>query len=324
MPNDNRRQDDSVAEEGSAFGQRVKGAVKDGIGATTGNESLEREGERENAEGRARQRRNEVFKETDGVPGGSVGSRATSAVPGSPKGSLREEAGAFGERVKGAAKDATGAVLGNERLEREGERENAEGRKRQGENDAIGGSSQPRTSGSGWSNKNLVTGMYDNPDAAGKAYQDLTTRHGYKPDDVSVLMSDDTRKRHFGDVKPGQEFKEGSKAAEGAGIGGGIGLGVGAALGALVAAATAIAIPGIGLVVAGPIAGAIAGAGAGGATGTLVGALIGAGIPENRAAEYERGLKEGGIVLGTRAKDQAHAAELERDFTTHGARNVLR
>jgi uncharacterized protein YjbJ (UPF0337 family) len=238
--------------------------------------------------------------------------------------SIAEEGSAFGQRVKGAAKDATGAVLGNERLEREGERENAEGRKRQGENDAIGGSSQPRTSGSGWSNKNLVTGMYDNPDAAGKAYQDLTTRHGYKPDDVSVLMSDDTRKRHFGDVKPGQEFKEGSKAAEGAGIGGGIGLGVGAALGALVAAATAIAIPGIGLVVAGPIAGAIAGAGAGGAAGTLVGALIGAGIPENRAAEYERGLKEGGIVLGTRAKDQAHAAELERDFTTHGARNVLR
>src|SRR5688572_32858947 len=75
---------------------------------------------------------------------------------------------------------------------------------------------------------------------------------------------------------------------------------------------------------AGPIAGAIAGAGAGGATGTLVGALIGAGIPENRAAEYERGLKEGGIVLGTRAKDESHATELEREFAGHGARNVLR
>jgi uncharacterized protein YjbJ (UPF0337 family) len=324
MANDNRRPDDSVSEETSAFGQRVKGAVKDGIGATTGNASLEREGERENAEGRARQSRNDVFDETDGVPGASVTDRPTSSTPGWQKTSLREETSAFGERVKGAAKDATGAVLGDERLEREGERENAEGRKRQAENDAIGGSSRPRASDSGWSNKNLVTGLYDNPDAAGKAYQDLTTRHGYKADDISVVMSDDTRKRHFRDVKPGQEFKEGSKAAEGAGIGGGIGLGVGAAIGALVAAATAIAIPGLGLVVAGPIAGAIAGAGAGGATGTLVGALIGAGIPENRAAEYERGLKEGGIVLGTRAKDQAHATELERDFTSHGARNVLR
>lgn len=238
--------------------------------------------------------------------------------------SVSEEASAWGQRAKGAVKDAVGATTGNKSLEREGERQNAEGRRREAENDAIGGSSRASTSDSGWSSDNLVTGLYDTPDAAGKAYQNLTSRHGYKADDISVVMSDDTRKRHFGDVKPGHEFGDGSKAAEGAGIGGGVGLGVGAALGALVAAATAIAIPGLGLIVAGPIAGAIAGAGAGGATGTLVGALIGAGIPETRATEYERGLKEGGIVLGTRAKDQAHATELEGDFTTYGARDVKR
>jgi len=237
--------------------------------------------------------------------------------------SVAEEVSAFGQRVKGAVKDGVGATTGNQSLEREGERENAEGRTRQAQNDAIG-SPGSRTSDSGWSNQNLVTGLYDAPDAADKAYQDLTTRHGYKADDISVVMSDATRKRHFGDVKPGEEVKEGSKAAEGAGIGGGIGLGVGAAVGALVATATAIAIPGIGLIVAGRIAGAIAGAGAGGATGTLLGALVGAGIPENRAAEYERGLKEGGIVLGTRAKNEAHATELEREFTGYGARHVLR
>jgi uncharacterized protein YjbJ (UPF0337 family) len=239
-----------------------------------------------------------------------------------PDDSVAEEASAFGQRVKGAAKDGIGAVTGNESLEREGERENAEGRRRQEANNAVGdGPSRPR---SDWSNKNFVTGLYESPASAGKAYQDLTTRHGYKAADISVMMSDDTRKRHFAGVKPGQEFTEGSKAAEGAGIGGGIGMGVGATIGALVAAATAIAIPGLGLVVAGPIAGAIAGAGAGGATGTLLGALIGAGIPEARAAEYERGLNEGGIVIGTRAKDEAHAAELERDYTSYGARNVLR
>ena len=79
---------------------------------------------------------------------------------------------------------------------------------------------------------------------------------------------------------------------------------------ALVAAATSIAIPGVGLLVAGPIAGAIAGAGAGGATGTLLGALIGAGIPETRAVEYERGIKEGdlrdGGSLATRAANVAY------------------
>lgn len=238
-----------------------------------------------------------------------------------PGGSVLEETSALGQRVTGAVKDGVGAATGNDSLEREGERQNAEGRRRQAENDAIGGGDGVRPE---WSRENLVTGLYDGPEAAGKAYQDLTARHGYKADDISVVMSDDTRKRHFGNATPGQEFKEGTKAAEGAGIGGGIGLGVGAAIGALVAAATAIAIPGLGLVVAGPIAGAIAGAGAGGATGTLVGALVGAGISENRAAEYERGLKDGGIVLGTRAKNDAHATELEREFTGHGARHVLR
>ena len=309
VANDNKRPDGSLSEEASAFGQRVKGIVKDGAGAVTGNESLEREGEGEHAEGQNRQDRNEVFEES---------------ALGSAKTSVREETRAFGERTKGAAKDATGAVLGDERLEREGEREHAEGRTRPTQNEPMRESGRARTSNSKWSHKNLVTGLYDTPDAAGKTYQDLTSRHGYNADDISVVMSDATRKRHFGNVQPGLEFKEGSKAAEGAGIGGGIGLGVGAALGALAAAATAIAIPGLGLVVAGPIAGAIAGAGAGGATGTLVGALVGAGIPEQRAAEYERGLKDGGIVVAAHAKDEAHATELEREFTDHGARNVLR
>ena len=55
MDNDNKRSDDSLSEEASAFGERVKGAAKDGIGSITGNRRLEREGEMENAEGRVRQ-----------------------------------------------------------------------------------------------------------------------------------------------------------------------------------------------------------------------------------------------------------------------------
>jgi hypothetical protein len=77
-------------------------------------------------------------------------------------------------------------------------------------------------------------------------------------------------------------------------------------------------------VVAGPIAAALAGAGAGAATGGLIGVLIGAGIPEERAAEYERGIREGGIVVGTRARDDEHAAELERDFAKYGGTSIRR
>jgi len=323
MADETKRRDDSLGEEVSAFGERVKGATKDAAGSITGNRSLEREGEMENASGRARQGRNDVFDETDGVPGRTVTDTTGSSVRGySGSGTISEEAAATAQRAKGAVKDATGSMLGLDRMEREGEIENASGRARQAANDAVGNPSTGYSAST--RDRNLVTGLYETPEHASRAYQDLTTRHGYKDNDISVLMTDETRQRHFGSAKPGTEFKTGSKAAEGAGVGGATGLGVGAALGALLAAATSIAIPGIGLIVAGPIAGAIAGAGAGGAAGTLLGALIGAGIPEERAEAYDRGLRQGGIVLGTRARDEAHAAELERDFTTHGGRDILR
>jgi uncharacterized protein YjbJ (UPF0337 family) len=245
-------------------------------------------------------------------------------------GTVGEEVSAFGQRAKGVAKDAAGAVTGNRELEREGERDRAEGRARQASNDAIdiGDDDLDTTDGvrgrTGASRSRYVTGLYDSPESASRAYQGLTSTHGYKADDIDVLMTDETRKRHFGDVKPGTELETGSKAAQGFGTGSAIGGGVGAALAAIFAVGTSVVIPGLGLVVAGPLAAALAGAGAGGATGGLIGALIGAGIPEERAAAYETGLKRGGILIGTRARDDKHAEEMEREFGTYGGTDVRR
>ena len=55
-----RRHDNSVAEETSATGQRIKGAFKDTAGELTGDEALEDKGERENAAGKDRQRKNDA------------------------------------------------------------------------------------------------------------------------------------------------------------------------------------------------------------------------------------------------------------------------
>ena len=170
----------------------------------------------------------------------------------------------------------------------------------------------------------FVIGLYDSPESANRAYQELTSTHGYGADDIDVVMTDETRQRHFGDVKPGTELSGGSKAAKGFGAGSAIGGGVGAALAAIFAVGTSVVVPGLGLVVAGPIAAALAGAGAGGATGGLIGALIGVGIPEDRAIAYDRGLREGGILIGTRARDEKEAAELERDFGVYGGSDIRR
>ena len=159
----------------------------------------------------------------------------------------------------------------------------------------------------------MITGSFRDRDAAERAYQSLTAR-GYRNDDIHVLMSNDTRDKHFKKA----DTDLGNKAMEGAGVGGAIGGALGATLTAVAAAATSIAIPGIGLVIAGPLAGALAGGAAGGAAGGLVGALVGAGIPEDRAKLYETDVKEGGVVMGVRPRTDAEAIELEREWSTSG------
>ncbi|HUQ34569.1 MAG TPA: hypothetical protein VM095_20780 [Pyrinomonadaceae bacterium] len=167
----------------------------------------------------------------------------------------------------------------------------------------------------------LVTGMFKDRESAERAYGSLATR-GYSNDDVNLLMSDETRKKHFAD--DGRETELGTKAAEGAGKGAAIGGGIGATLAAIAAIGTSVALPGLGLIVAGPLLAGLAGAGAGGATGGIIGALIGAGIPEERVKEYEEGVKNGGIVMGVNARNDEDAEYFENDWKNNRGEHVYR
>ncbi|MVN75247.1 hypothetical protein GO988_02810 [Hymenobacter sp. HMF4947] len=163
--------------------------------------------------------------------------------------------------------------------------------------------------------------MFRDRSSAERAYQALHER-GYHKDDVNVLMSDETRKTHFGDETAHTEL--GDKAMEGAGVGSAIGGTAGAIIGAIAAIGTSVALPGLGLIIAGPIAAALAGAGAGGLTGGLVGALVGSGIPEEHAAEYEEGIKNGGIVMGVKPRNAEDAKYFEEEFRKSDADKVYR
>ena len=170
-------------------------------------------------------------------------------------------------------------------------------------------------------NRPLVTGLFPDRASAEAAYGAAHTR-GYGTDDVNMVMSDDTRKRHFGDETVETEL--GNKAAEGAGIGGAIGGTIGAIAAAIAAVGTTLALPGLGLVVAGPIAAAIAGAGAGAAGGGLVGALIGWNMPEERVKEYEEGVKNGGILMGVHARSDEDATYLHDEWSKNRGERVYR
>jgi hypothetical protein len=164
----------------------------------------------------------------------------------------------------------------------------------------------------------IMTGMFRDRTSAERAYGCVTS-HGYGRDDVSLLMSEETRNRHF----PRDEAARtelGTKAAEGAGIGAVAGGGIGALLAGL--AASGIAVPGLPIIAMGALGASLIGGGTGGAIGALVGALIGHGIPEERARLYERGVREGGIVMGVTPRSRQDAEYFEREWTACGGEQI--
>jgi uncharacterized protein YjbJ (UPF0337 family) len=230
-------------------------------------------------------------------------------------GTFKEEAGGLGDRIAGNVKDATGAVTGNQRLEREGETQASFGAARQANNDVLGSSSSTTTGRSG-----MLTGMFRDRASAENAYNSAISR-GYTKDDVNVMMSDQTRDSWFSD---NDDTGLGNKAMEGAGTGSAIGGTLGAIIAGIAAIGTSVLIPGLGLVVAGPLAAALAGAGAGGLTGGLVGALIGSGIPEDRAVQYEEGIKNGGLVMGLNPRNDDDATYFENDWRNNRGEHIYR
>ena len=168
------------------------------------------------------------------------------------------------------------------------------------------------------SDRRMLTGMFNDRESAERAYNSLHER-GYTKDEINLIMSDDTRKKHFADAK---DTEIGTKAMEGAGKGSAIGGSIGAVAGVVLALGTSLVIPGLGLIVAGPIAAGLAGAGAGGITGGIVGALIGSGIPEERAKIYESGIKKGGIVMGVHPRNDEDEKYFENDWYSNKAEEV--
>jgi hypothetical protein len=167
----------------------------------------------------------------------------------------------------------------------------------------------------------LMTGMFRDRNSADNAYNVLQER-GYTKSDINVIMSDETRKKHFAEGRKDPET--GNKAAEGAGAGAAVGGTLGAIAGIIAALGTSLVIPGLGLVVAGPIAAGLAGAGAGGITGGIVGALVGWGIPEDRAKKYESGIRDGYTVLAVQPRSEEDAQYIEKSWKDNRGEEIHR
>lgn len=159
-----------------------------------------------------------------------------------------------------------------------------------------------------------ITGFFRDRHAADGAVDDLQ-KAGYGINDISVVMTEDTRARKF-------SAEKGNKAPEGAATGGVVGGALGAIVAGLTATGSIAAIAATGgaaaPLVVGPLAAALAGLGAGAVGGGIIGGLVGLGIPEVRAKEYEQKLRDGAIMVSVRAAsgDAARAREILTDAQT--------
>jgi uncharacterized membrane protein len=167
------------------------------------------------------------------------------------------------------------------------------------------------------SNKLLVTGVFKDRNAVESAYKDAIAR-GYNPNDINVVMSDDTRKKHFTNAD-GVVTQLGDKSMEGLAVGGALGGTIVGIASAIAAIGAAVVVPGVGLILVGPLAAGLVGAGAGSIAGGLIGALIGCGIPEERVKEYEKTIKSGGIVMTVRPRSEQDSRNLNSEWRKYNS-----
>ncbi len=158
-----------------------------------------------------------------------------------------------------------------------------------------------------------ITAIFNSRDEADAAIRRLD-QAGFTKSQVTMLVSEETRGKHFG-------IAENTKAEEGAAAGAAIG-GLTGALYLGLASAGALVIPGLNLIVSGALIGALAGMGAGAAAGGLVGTLVGLGIPEHEAKLYEDTIRKGAILIAVEASDDARVERVREILKLSNAQSI--
>ncbi|WP_129782195.1 hypothetical protein [Peristeroidobacter soli] len=167
----------------------------------------------------------------------------------------------------------------------------------------------------------MVTALFKDAGGVERAYHVALAR-GYAQDDINLVLSEETRRRSFNvdqvetelaDKAAHSTEKKQPVAAKLGGPAGGTAATIAPALAAIGSAAL---LPG--LVLAGPIAIALAAGGAVAITGGLITALTNWGIPKGRVEAYESQIRQGGVLIGVKARNDADAAYLQHEWQSVG------
>lgn len=125
---------------------------------------------------------------------------------------------------------------------------------------------------------------------------------GFVQDNISILAPKSVQEEISGIFMGGSQkaslgTEKHSKAPEGGATGATAGGIIGGSLGLLIGLGM-LNLPGLGLfIAAGPILAALSGSAIGGSLGLAIGTFIGWGVPKYEATQYEKGLREGQILI---------------------------
>ena len=158
-----------------------------------------------------------------------------------------------------------------------------------------------------------ITAVFDTRFESDNALRKLELA-GYTDKEISMIVTEETRGKHFG-------IKENTQAEAGAATGAAIG-GVAGAIMLGLASAGTLLVPGLNLVVSGALIGALAGLGAGGVAGGLIGTLVGLGIPEHEAKLYEDAVRKGAILIAVESKNDDSTDRIKRILKDANAKDV--
>lgn len=142
-----------------------------------------------------------------------------------------------------------------------------------------------------------VVGLFPDTRRAERAIEALKDA-GFDNDQIGVAMRDTEEQRDLTERTDTGTSPVGEKAARGA-VSGGI-------IGGLVGLLGSLFVPGVGpIIVAGWLGSTLVGIGVGAAAGGIIGALMGLGVSEPEARHFDRGVREGRVLVtvngGTRA-----------------------
>jgi hypothetical protein len=170
-------------------------------------------------------------------------------------------------------------------------------------------------------NAAIVTALFKSASGVERAY-DAALSRGYSADDINLVLSEETRRKYFNidqvesDLADKAAQSTEKKQSPAAKVGGPIGGTAATIAPALAAIGSAALLPG--LILAGPVAIALAAGGAVAIAGGLVTALTNWGIPKERVEEYESQIRQGGVLIGVKARDDADTAYLQTQWQAAG------